>query len=165
MARVTATAFSNGLTQRLLSLNLQQKAALCALAALETNRRGISTDNIPMTPSKSANSAPTVRSVYEAYSKLCKQDNLLHALSVSEFRDIMASLDTLSLISCVNGKVGSLAACAGTPSKRGRQNKLAMEGIENQRVASVVGVKELKDSLAGAGSGILLTILDGDALL
>jgi cell division control protein 6 len=165
MARVTATAFSNGLTQRLSSLNLQQKAALCALSALESSRRGVSTDNMPMTPSKSATSAPTVRLVYEAYSKLCKQDNLLHALSVSEFRDIMASLDTLSLISCLNGKSGSLAASAGTPSRRGRQNALAHEGMENQKVASAVGVKELKDSLAGAGSGILLTILDGDALL
>lgn len=165
MARVTATAFSNGLTQRLSTLNLQQKAALCALSALEGSQRGVSSDNLPMTPSKSAAVAPTIRAVYEAYSKLCKQDKLLHALSTSEFRDIMASLDTLSLISCLNGKSGSLAANTGTPSRRGRQNPLAHEGIESQRVASVVDIKELKQSLDGAGSGILLTILDGEALL
>ncbi|KAK4981273.1 hypothetical protein LTR28_003200, partial [Elasticomyces elasticus] len=39
VARVTAAVFGNGANQRLQSLNLQQKAVLCALAAFERKKR------------------------------------------------------------------------------------------------------------------------------
>jgi len=153
MARVTATAFSNGVTQRLISLNLQQKAALCALSALERTRQ--STD----TPGKS--SAPTLRALHDAYTRLCKREDVLHPLSASEFHDVVASLENASLVSWVDGTAGSLAV--GTPSRRGR-GKVLENGNESQKVASVVGMKELKASLSGVGSGILLSIVEGEPL-
>ncbi|KAL9113503.1 MAG: hypothetical protein Q9187_007608, partial [Circinaria calcarea] len=60
MARVTASAFNNGTAQRLQSLNLQQKAALCALVAFEKKQQSRSR-NLFATPSKSANTVPTIR--------------------------------------------------------------------------------------------------------
>jgi cell division control protein 6 len=169
MARVTASVFSNGLSQRLSSLNLQQRAALCALSALETSRqeRQELQRTAPTTPSKSSNSAPTVRVLYDAYSRLCKRDNVLQPLALTEFRDIVVSLETLSMISWADSKNGSLAAAsAGTPSRRGRGKGTGFgaTGVEDQKVVSCVGVKELKASLSGPGSGVLLAIVDGDGL-
>ncbi|KAF2671468.1 cell division control protein Cdc6, partial [Microthyrium microscopicum] len=166
MARVTATAFSNGLTQRLAALNLQQKAALCALSALEGRLRDDA--NMPQTPSKKT-LAPTLRALFTAYAKLCKHDNVIAPLTACEFRDVLVGLETLSLVSWVDGKTGSLGAAAGvsTPSRRGRGKAtggMDSEGMENQKIASTIGVKELKASLNGAGSDILLALMDGYAL-
>ena len=51
MARITAAVFSNGTVQRLQNLNLQQKAVLCALAALETKKRNMPVESVLVTPS------------------------------------------------------------------------------------------------------------------
>jgi cell division control protein 6 len=84
---------------------------------------------------------------------------------MTEFRDIIVSLEALSLVSWADGKTGSLAAVAlGTPSRRGRGNGFGATGVEDQKVASSVGVKELKACLTGVGSGILMAIVDGKAL-
>lgn len=162
MARITAAVFSNGTSQRLQSLNLQQKAVLCALSALEQKKRNSASQSVFATPSKSHSAAPTIKEVYEAYSALCKRDNVLHPLTSTEFRDIVGSLETLSLISAVEGKAGSLMMAA-TPSKRGRGG-FGAGVVEERRIASSIGTKELAASLTGAGSGILRGLLEGDDL-
>ncbi|UPX17823.1 AAA ATPase [Ascochyta rabiei] len=160
MAKITAAVFSNGTTQRLQNLNLQQKAVLCSLSAIERKKRASAADHVLSTPSRSHNTAPTIKELFEAYNALCKRENVLHPLSSTEFRDIVGSLETLSLISAVEGKAGSLVADAGTPSRRGRKTS-GFPGVvvEDRRVASAVGIAELEKALTGAGSSILKGIL------
>ncbi|KAK3949430.1 cell division control protein Cdc6 [Pseudoneurospora amorphoporcata] len=192
LSKVTAAAFSNGTTQRLKTLNLQQKAALCALVAIEKRNRAAqsealnsasasftSTTGTPYRKQAEAPIAPTVKTLYEAYTKLCKQDSLLHPLSSSEFREVVSSLETLSLITPVDGKTGSFTALGysspgvGTPKRGGKKKKdvFGMGGAlvagDEKRVASCVGEREVETTLLkddGAGVGILRGILSGEAL-
>ncbi|KAF2474862.1 cell division control protein Cdc6 [Lindgomyces ingoldianus] len=162
VARITAAVFSNGTVQRLQNLNLQQKAVLCALSALERKKRSSAADSVLATPSKAHSTAPTIRDLFEAYTTLCKRENILHPLTSTEFRDIVGSLETLSLISAIEGKAGSLVVTAGTPRKKGRGGGFGGAVVEDRRVASSVGATELAAALVGPGSGILKGILEGD---
>ena len=174
MARVTASVFNNGSTQRLAALNLQQKAVLCALAALETQAKQASNPNAgtifahlgELTPSKKAASAtaPTLKRLYEQYNALCKKQNLLQPLTNTEFRDVVGTLETLGLVDGVDGKTGGLFASVvpATPSKRRRGGAAGFgKSVDERRVSSVVGVKELEKGIEGVGSQILFDILDG----
>ncbi|PHH53367.1 Cell division control protein 18 [Ceratocystis fimbriata CBS 114723] len=180
--KVTAAAFSHGTSQRMRTLNLQQKAALCALIALERRNRaridvysssgsasGASTPAGLTTPSKHAAresiSAPTIKTLYDAYAKLCTRDSVLHPLSSSEFREVVGSLETLGLVQPVDGRTGGLVAGIGavTPSKRGRRTGFLPAG-EDKRVASCVGEAEAEQAAEGVGAGILRSILSGEAL-
>ncbi|KAF9692563.1 hypothetical protein EKO04_009622 [Ascochyta lentis] len=163
MAKITAAVFSNGTTQRLQNLNLQQKAVLCSLSAMERKKRASAADHVLSAPSRSHNTAPTIKELFEAYTALCKHENVLHPLTSTEFRDIVGSLETQSLVSAVEGKAGSLVADAGTPSRRGRKTS-GFPGVvvEDRRVASAVGIAELENALTGAGSSILKGILHDD---
>ena len=175
IARITSSAFGNGTAQRLQSLNLQQKAALCALIAFEKrskNKSNMTNDNdIFSTPSKaettsSTTSAPTVRKLYETYCGLCKRENALHALTATEFADVVGSLETLSLVVVaaaggVDGKkAGGFRLGMGmglgrlTPSKKGGR-------LEERRVVSCVGEKEVQGCLEEVGGGILRGMLRG----
>ncbi|KAH6660254.1 P-loop containing nucleoside triphosphate hydrolase protein [Truncatella angustata] len=161
--KVTAAAFSNGTNQRLKTLNLQQKAALCSLVALEKRNRA-SKASILATPFKSQTTAPTVKTLYDTYCKLCTEDSMLHPLSSSEFREVMSSLETLSLINPVDGKTGSFSL-AQTPSKRGKRGAFGASVMgDEKRVASCVGEQEMQHTIEGIGSGILQSILSGEAL-
>ncbi|PSN65056.1 cell division control protein Cdc6 [Corynespora cassiicola Philippines] len=164
MARITAIIFSNGTVQRLNNLNLQQKAALCSLSALEKRKRASAADVFPGTPSRKNNTAPTIKELFEAYTKLCKRENCLHPLTSTEFRDIIGNLETLSLVSAVEGKAGSLVSAASTPSRKGRGGfgGFGAPAVDDRRVASVVDPKELASALVGPGSGVLKGILEGD---
>ncbi|KAF1845619.1 cell division control protein Cdc6 [Cucurbitaria berberidis CBS 394.84] len=162
MAKITAAVFSNGTVQRVQNLNLQQKAVLCSLSAMEKKKRASAADSVLATPSRSHNTAPTIKELFEAYTALCKRENILHPLTSTEFRDIVGSLETLSLLSAVEGKGGSLVVAAGTPSRRGRGNAFPGVVLEDRRVASAVGAKELSAALTGPGSSILKGILEGD---
>lgn len=162
MARITAAVFSNGTVQRLQNLNLQQKAVLCSLSALEKKKRSSAAESVLATPSKTHSTAPTIKALFGAYTALCKKENILHPLTSTEFRDIVGSLETLSLISAVEGKAGSLVVTAGTPSRKGRGGGFGGAVVEDRRVASTVGTKELAAALIGPGSGILRGILEGD---
>ncbi|KAK4542083.1 hypothetical protein LTR36_007114 [Oleoguttula mirabilis] len=169
MAKVTAQVFGNGTTQRLGTLNLQQKAVLCALAALEKRKRETQVERTMFaTPSKHSNTAPTFKQLFEAYSNLCKREKLLHPLTSVEFRDVVSGLETLSLVSAADGKNGSFTTPvtpSRTPSRRGKGGfGLAAMGDE-RRVASAVGYKELSGALEGAGGELLREILEGGALL
>jgi cell division control protein 6 len=164
MARVTAQAFSNGATQRLGSLNLQQKAALCALAALERRKRETQMDRTMFaTPSKTNNSsAPSLKQLYEEYCTLCRRENIFHALSSVEFRDVISGLETLSLVTPADSKNGSFAVPM-TPSRtpgRPKKNGFAIQVVgDERRVASAVSVKELTAALEGPGSDLLKEML------
>ncbi|PMB65860.1 Cell division control protein 18 [Beauveria bassiana] len=159
--RVTAAAFSNGTTQRLKTLNLQQKAALCALVAYENHLRSKIKIGMPVTPSKTQSLAPTVKKLFDAYCRLCTRDSVLHPLSSSEFREVMGSLETLGLVNAVEGKNGSFMT-PQTPSKRGRKGVSASG--DDKRVASCVTEKDMEAIADGIGSGILASILHGEAL-
>ncbi|KAK1249118.1 hypothetical protein MKX07_002634 [Trichoderma sp. CBMAI-0711] len=160
--KVTAAAFSNGTTQRLKALNLQQKAALCSLVAYENHIRTMAkTPGATLTPSKTQTLAPTVKVLFDKYCKLCLQDSVLHPLSSSEFREVVGSLETLGLVNAVEGKAGSFMM-PQTPSKRGR--KVAAASGDEKRIASCVGDKEMESIAEGIGADILRSILSGEAL-
>lgn len=162
--KITAAAFSNGTNQRLKTLNLQQKAALCSLVALEKRNKNSKTA-VLSTPSKTQSTAPTIKTLYDTYCKLCTEESMLHPLSSSEFREVMGSLETMSLIAAVDGKTGSFTV-AQTPSKRGKRGGFGMTVglVDEKRVASSVGEKEMEQAIEGIGSGILESILSGEAL-
>ncbi|KAL9098734.1 MAG: hypothetical protein Q9163_005657, partial [Psora crenata] len=66
VSRVSAAAFSNGTSQRLQKLNLQQKAALCALLSYQRTTRN-TTPSIFTTPTKASSVVPTVKRLYKTY--------------------------------------------------------------------------------------------------
>lgn len=177
--KVTSAAFSNGASQRLKTLNLQQKAALCALHALERrNREAMRTPTPPTpsrslssTPSKSNIAAPTIKTLFDTYALLCKRSDaiVLHPLSSSEFREVVGSLETLSLVAGVDGRNGSFVSTSSqpaTPSGRKGGRKAAFMGgsIDEKRVASCVGDREIEQAVDGLGADILRSILSGEAL-
>ena len=159
--KITSSTFGNGANQRLKTLNLQQKAALCALVALEKRKREAAA-NVMATPSKSKNAAPTIKALYDVYCMLCKQDAILHPLTSTEFRDVVGSLETLSLISAVDGRNGSFIGL--TPSKRARKFGGGVGIGDEKRVGSCVGEKEIAHAVEGLGAGILKSILSGQGL-
>ncbi|KAI0908111.1 P-loop containing nucleoside triphosphate hydrolase protein [Ustulina deusta] len=161
--KITAAAFSNGTSQRLKTLNLQQKAALCSLMALEKRNRASRSAIVSPSPSKSRSAAPTIKLLYETYSLLCTRDSVLHPLSGSEFREVIGSLETLSLVSEVDGKTGSLTVLL-TPSKRSKRAGYTVGLVDERKVASCVGEKELEHAIEGLGTDILKSILSGEAL-
>lgn len=160
---ITSSTFGNGATQRLKTLNLQQKAALCALVALEKRKRELAA-NITTTPSKSATAAPTIKELYSTYCMLCTRDAVLHPLTNTEFRDVIGSLETLSLINQIDGRNGSFVAL--TPSKRGRKPGFSSAvGVgDERRVGSCVSENEVAQAVEGLGAGILKSILSGEGL-
>lgn len=159
--KITSSIMGNGTNQRLRTLNLQQKAALCALVALEKKKREAAS-NVMSTPSKSRNAAPTIKALYDVYCMLCNQDSVLHPLTSTEFRDVVGGLETLSLISAVDGRNGSFVGL--TPSKRGRKFGGGVGLGDEKRVGSCVGEKEVAMAVEGLGAGILKSILSGQGL-
>lgn len=163
VTKITSSTFGNGSTQRLKTLNLQQKAALCALVALEKRKR--STHSITSTPSKSHPTAPSIKELYATYCILCTRDAILHPLTSTEFRDVVGGLETLSLISAVDGRNGSFVGL-GSATKRGRKGPFG-SGVgagDEKRVGSCVAEKEVAAAVEGLGAGILKSILSGEGL-
>lgn len=157
IARVSASAFGNGTSQRIQTLNLQQKAALCALISLEKKKKtetrtSAPSSSTPSTPSsKSAGAAaPTVRRLHESYSVLCRRDHTLQPLSGTEFADVVGSLETMGLVGADGRGKGGLGL--GTPRK-------GMGKGDERRVVSFVGEKEVGECLEGVGGGILKGLL------
>lgn len=148
IARVCASALSYGGSQRLQTLNLQQKAALCALISLEkANRQRLK--SVFATPSKNI-TAPTVRKLYDTYCGLCKRENALHALTGTEFVDVVGGLEILGLV----GEGDMRGFAGGTPGKtRGKGDE--------RRIVSWVAAAEVEGCLEGVGRGILTGLLKG----
>ncbi|KAI9894089.1 MAG: AAA ATPase [Vezdaea aestivalis] len=161
VAKISSDTFGNGTVQRLQGINLQQKAALCALLALERKKR-MAMEDLLATPSKSARAPTTVRGLYESYSLLCKQERLLQPLTSVEFRDVVNSLETLSLINVLNGKNSSFNIFS-TPSKRARGG-MCMNSVDDMQIGSSVTEKELQSAIQGPGHGLLKAILTGEGL-
>ncbi|KAL8687273.1 MAG: hypothetical protein Q9224_005201 [Gallowayella concinna] len=150
IARVAAAALGNGTSQRLQALNLQQKAALCALISLEKHKRSTQRHPILDTPSKSpAAQCPTIHNLYETYCLLCKRDNALHPLTAVEFCDVVGGLETLGLV----GEGTAKGLGKSTPSKRSGKR-------EDRRVSSWVSEKEFECCLDGVGGAILRGLLE-----
>lgn len=150
VARITAAVFGQGTTQRLQGLNLQQKAALCALVALDRKRRS---GEIYGTPSRSRANAPTVRELFDAYCSLCRSDNVLHPLTATEFKDVIGSLETLGLVGEFQGRGrgGTIAGGSGilrTPSKSGNSASTP-KGSDEKALACFVTEKEIVSQIAG----------------
>ncbi|OQV10167.1 hypothetical protein CLAIMM_14202 [Cladophialophora immunda] len=151
VAKIAATIFNNGTLSRLSGLNLQQKAVLCSLVASETRRYR---RDPYTTPSKSGSRLPTIKNLFEKYAQLCKRDDgLLQPLKNTEFRDVVASLETLGLVQEASGRTSGLLTPTNTPSRSGR-------AADDKQVVSAVSEKEMRDSLTGPGSDLLLRLLE-----
>ncbi|KAF8464563.1 P-loop containing nucleoside triphosphate hydrolase protein [Kalaharituber pfeilii] len=133
IARVSSVAFGGSAVFRVKTLNLQQKAVLCACCVLES-RTG---------------SAPTIRELFCAYSGLCKRDRLLAALTNTEFRDVVSGLESAGVVGMsVVGGVGA----PRTPSKKGRGGSVgATAGLDERRVSCLVREGELKQAVTEVG--------------
>ena len=153
ISRVSAAAFSNGTSQRLQTLNLQQKAALCALISHQRQHRNNASSIFANT--FKAYTPPSVRKVFETYSELCKRENSLHPLTSTEFVDIISGLETLGLAGEEKDVTRSGAASA-TPRRKGKR----ITG--EKRIVCYVGEDEVKGCLYGAGSVILTGLLRDD---
>lgn len=155
VSRVSAAALSNGNSQRLRKLNLQQKAALCALIHHQKASKKAAV-SIFATPSKTFH-APSVRKLYETYCTLCKREDTLHPLSNTEFVDILGGLETLGLLGEeIHGR--GLSAKEGTPTRKGK-----LVG-EEKRFVSFVDEGEVVNCLEGVSGGILRGLLGSEYL-
>lgn len=174
-AKITAQVFSNGASQRLSHLNIQQKAVLCSLAALENKKRNSpSSSTIFATPTKKTETtaAPSIKHLFETYTALCKRENLLHPLTSMEFRDVVSGLETLSLIQQVDMNLRNSAMLpmtpSRTPSRRGGGKNTGFAGsvgADDKRMATCVSFAEVEGAVkTGAGSEILQEILRGDGI-
>jgi cell division control protein 6 len=151
MARIASSIFNNGTVSRLAGLNLQQKAVLCSLVANEQKRA----QRDPFaTPSRSANTVSTVKDLFMKYTMLCKrEDGMLQILKNTEFRDIVANLETLGLVHEWSGRSSSILTPSRTPSRSGKN-------ADDRQIASTVSEKEMRESLNGAGGDLLQRLFD-----
>lgn len=166
IARITSAAFGQGTTQRLQGLNLQQKAAICALIALDRKRRDV---DVFSTPPKSKVSAPTIKQLFDTYCALCRNDNILHPLTASEFKDVISNLETMGLVGEVQGRGrgGTVAGGSGlmrSPSKSGSGPSTPSKGLDEKGLACFVTQKEVESQISGPGEGILRRLLSGEGL-
>ncbi|KAJ5553133.1 hypothetical protein N7494_002511 [Penicillium frequentans] len=166
IARITTSAFGQGTVQRLKNINLQQKAAICTLIALERKRREM---EIHSTPSKNRSSAPTVKQAFDTYCTLCRNDNILHPLTATEFKDVLSNLETMGLVGDYQGRGrgGTLAGGSDvrrTPSKSGNVMSSPHKAMNEQGLICFVSQSEIESQIAGPGEGILRRLLRGDGL-
>jgi cell division control protein 6 len=166
IARITTSAFGQGTVQRLKGLNLQQKAAICALIALERKRREL---DILSTPSKSRYSAPTVKQAFDTYTTLCRNDNILHPLTSTEFKDVLSNLETMGLVGEYQGRGRGGTVAGGsdirrTPSKSGNVISTPHKAMDEQGLLCFVSQSEIEGQITGPGEGILRRLLRGEGL-
>lgn len=166
IARITTSAFGQGTVQRLKNINLQQKAAICSLIALERKRREM---DILSTPSKNRLSAPTVKQAFDTYCTLCRNDNILHPLTATEFKDVLSNLETMGLVGEYQGRGRGGTVAGGsdvrrTPSKSGSVTSTPHKAMGEQGLLCFVSQSEIESQLAGPGEGILRRLLRGDGL-
>ncbi|KAJ5096928.1 hypothetical protein N7456_007649 [Penicillium angulare] len=166
IARITTSAFGQGTVQRLKNINLQQKAAICTLVALERKRRET---EIHSTPSKSRSSAPTIKQAFDTYCTLCRNDNILHPLTATEFKDVLSNLETMGLVGEYQGRgrggtLGGGSDVRRTPSKSGNVTSTPHKAMGEQGLVCYVSQSEIEGQIAGPGEGILRRLLRGDGL-
>lgn len=142
-ARIAAAAFNHGTSQRLKMLNVQQKAALCALVSLE--KRQLSEVATHRTPTKAA--PPTVRALHALYGQLCRREGTLAPLERGEFAEVVASLEGLGLVR--------------DAPVRNSKGKSKVPGVlrDERGVISAVSERELNAALDGVVGGLLRGLL------
>ena len=151
VAKLASSIFNSGTLSRLGSLNLQQKTVLCSLVANE--KRQMERDPFK-TPSKRSRKNLTIKDLFEKYGRLChRDDGLLQPLKTTEFRDVVASLETLGLVHEFGGRGTSLLTPTKTPSRAGRN-------IDDRQLVSAVSEKEMKDSIDGPGKDLLQRLFE-----
>lgn len=150
VAAIASNIFNNATTTRLGGLNLQQKAVLCSLVTSESRQQH---RDPYKTPSKSQSRIPTVKGLFEKYTMLCKRDGALVPLKITEFWDIVSSLEALGLVQEAAGRQSSLLTPSKTPSRSGR-------ALDDKAVVSAVSEKEVKNSLNGPGAELLLNLFE-----
>lgn len=166
VARITSSAFGQGTLQRLQHLNLQQKAVICALIALDRKRRE---GEVPSTPSKTRCPAPTVKQIFDTYCALCRNDNILHPLTATEFKDVLSNLETMGLVGEFQGRGRGGTVAGGsdlrrTPSRSGSAPSTPVKGPDEQGLVCFVSQREIESQVAGPGEGILRRLLLGQGL-
>ncbi|KAH8432621.1 AAA family ATPase CDC6 [Aspergillus melleus] len=166
VARITSSAFGQGTVQRLKNLNLQQKAAICVLIALDRKKR--EGEHLG-TPSKTRHSVPTIKQIFDTYCVLCRRDNLLHPLTATEFKDVISNLETLGLVGEYQGRGRGGTVSGGsdvrrTPSKSGNGPMTPSKSLDEQGLVCFVSQKEIESQIAGPGEGILRSLLGGQGL-
>lgn len=166
IARITSSAFGQGTLQRLQNLNLQQKAVICALIALDRKRRE---GEFPSTPSKTRCHAPTVKQIFDTYCALCRNDNILHPLTATEFKDVLSNLETMGLVGEFQGRGRGGTVAGGsdfrrTPSRSGSTPSTPVKGPDEQGLVCFVSQREIESQIAGPGEGILRRLLLGQGL-
>lgn len=157
---------------------LKAKSAQSSLPSPATpTQRKLFTPIASSTPAKgTATSAPTLRTLYATYTALCSRDNLLHALSSTEFRDVVANLETMSLVTAADataktsssGGHGGLFASSitGMPSRsgRGKGKNATVVPVDERKVKAMVGIKDMEGAVEGVGAGLLRGMLKGEIL-
>ena len=152
VARLASSIFNNGTTSRLATLNLQQKAVLCSLLAIENKK--IKRDPF-VTPSKSTNKVASVKDLFTCYKNLCNlDDGVLHPLTNTEFRDVVASLETLGLVIESPGRGTNFL----TPTRKLSKFRRNVNS-EDRQILSAVSHKELAESLTGPGADLLMNLI------
>lgn len=164
VARITSSAFGQGTVQRLQNINLQQKAVICSLIALDRKRRE---GDITSTPSRTKISAPTVKQIFDTYCALCRNDNILHPLTATEFKDVLSNLETMGLVGEFQGRGRGGTVAGGsdlrrTPSRSATSTPI--KGSDEQGLVCFVSQREIEGQIAGPGEGILRRLLSGQGL-
>ena len=150
VSRISAVVFGNGALQRLKTLNLQQKAALCALISRQRQSRRATT-SIFASLSK-PNVAPTVQELHETYRSLCRREDALQALTATEFADVVSGLDGLGLV----GEEPGIRELNKGGVRTNRCKGLA------KRLISFVDGRDMETCLEGAGGDLLRGLLLSD---
>ncbi|KAK6354328.1 AAA ATPase [Orbilia blumenaviensis] len=136
IARISTTSFGITSNTRLKTLNINQKAVVCALVVLSRKVNG---------------GGVLVKELWQRYLELCKSDTVLFpTVTKMEFLDILSGLEAAGVaeISGGSGPTGVL-----TPSKRGR-GKAA--GKDEKMIRATVKEEEVKTVVGQDGGQVLL---------
>ena len=162
VARITSMAFGQGTVQRLQALNLQQKAAICALITLDKKRRTTTPSNTPSrTPTKNQHSAPTIKQVFDTYSTLCRSDNIIHPLTATEFKDVLSNLETMGLVGEYQGYRRGGTVSGGSDVRRPlfKSPSARERGMDERGMICFVSQQEIESQIGGPGENILRRLL------
>ncbi|EPS43157.1 hypothetical protein H072_2894 [Dactylellina haptotyla CBS 200.50] len=148
IARISTTSFGITSNTRLKSLNINQKAVVCALVVLSR---------------KSGGAGVLVKNLWQRYLELCKSDNVLFpTVTKMEFLDILSGLEAAGVAEVeggVNG--GAVGLGSKTPSKRGRGK--ATVGKEERMIRATVKEEEVKAVVGAEGGGQILLKMFSEA--
>ncbi|KAK6529128.1 AAA ATPase [Orbilia ellipsospora] len=141
IARISTTSFGITSNTRLKTLNINQKAVVCALIVLSRKCNG---GGVP------------VKDLWQRYLELCKSDNVLFpTVTKMEFLDILSGLESAGVAEVDGGANGGAVGLGSmTPSKRGRGK--ASGGKDEKMIRATVKEEEVKAVVGADGGQILL---------